>query len=272
METILSELKEQFSKEELHTHLDQNKVVSFCNEATKLLMLDYYCPEYDDTELNEHYKEARRLLDDILSGLIESSSKISDSFFCSLPRLRKILNTSIDAIFEGDPASVSKQQIVLEYPGFEAILYYRIAHEFYTLSLPLLSRSISEIVHHNTGIDINPGATIGDYFFIDHGTGIVIGETAIIGNHVKLYQGVTLGALSLSKGRILKGSKRHPTVEDYVTIYSNAAIFGGDTIIGEHSTIGGDVYLTHSVDPYSIVLQTDKNLTILKNNTGKKNA
>lgn len=266
MEKILSELKDQFSKEELRTHLDPKKVSSFCDEVTKLLMLDYYCPEYDEAILKKHYDEARKLLDEILSGLVSSSFTISNSFFSSLPRLRKILNTSIDAIFEGDPASVSKQQIVLEYPGFEAILYYRIAHEFYVLSLPLLSRSISEIAHHSTGIDINPGAKIGDYFFIDHGTGIVIGETALIGNHVKLYQGVTLGALSLSKGRILKGSKRHPTVEDYVTIYSNAAIFGGDTVIGKHSTIGGDVYLTHSIDPNCIVLQTDKNLTIVKNN------
>ncbi len=128
----------------------------------------------------------------------------------------------------------------------------------------MIARFISETAHHHTGIDINPGAEIGDYFFIDHGTGIVIGETAIIGNHVKLYQGVTLGALSLSKGRNLVGKKRHPTVEDDVTIYSNAAIFGGTTIIGKGSTIGGDVYLTHSIEPYSIVLQTDENLTILK--------
>ncbi len=263
MEKMLSKLKDEFSKEEGKTHLDQEEVRKFCKEITGLLMLDYYLPDYEDKDLEMRYENAKSLLDHLLSGLVPSdSSTISQSFFLSLPQLRRTLNTSIDAIFEGDPASVSKQQIVLEYPGFEAILYYRIAHEFYTLSLPLLSRSISEISHHHTGIDINPGATIGDYFFIDHGTGIVVGETAIIGNHVKLYQGVTLGALSLSKGRVLMGSKRHPTVEDSVTIYSNAAIFGGDTVIGEHSTIGGDVYLTHSVDPYSIVLQTDKNLTI----------
>ncbi len=264
MEKILAELKDQFNKEDVTTHLCQDDVLSFCDEVSVLLMLDYYYPEYTEADLVKHYNKAKELLSLLLSGLKSvSKNDIVDSFFNHLPSLRKTLNTSIDAIFEGDPASVSKQQIVLEYPGFEAILYYRIAHEFYLLRLPLLSRSISEIAHHHTGIDINPGATIGDYFFIDHGTGIVIGETAIIGNHVKLYQGVTLGALSLSKGRDLQGLKRHPTVEDYVTIYSNAAIFGGDTVIGTHSTIGGDVYLTHSVNPYSIVLQTDKNLTIL---------
>lgn len=272
MEKILSELKEQFNQEEVTTHLCQNEVSSFCEEVTFLLMLDYYNPEYKEEDLIEHYKKAKELLNQLLSGLVSvSKNEIIDAFFQGLPSIRKTLNTSIDAIFVGDPASVSKQQIVLEYPGFEAILFYRIAHEFYLLHLPLLSRSISEIAHHHTGIDINPGATIGDYFFIDHGTGIVIGETAIIGNHVKLYQGVTLGALSLSKGRDLKGTKRHPTVEDYVTIYSNAAIFGGNTVIGTHSTIGGDVYLTHSVKPYSIVLQTDKNLTILTNDQHKSN-
>ncbi len=272
MEKILSELKEQFNQEDVTTHLCQNEVSSFCEEVTFLLMLDYYYPEYKEEDLIEHYTKAKELLNQLLSGLkFISKNETIEAFFKRLPYIRKTLNTSIEAIFVGDPASVSKQQIVLEYPGFEAILFYRIAHEFYLLHLPLLSRSISEIAHHHTGIDINPGATIGDYFFIDHGTGIVIGETALIGNHVKLYQGVTLGALSLSKGRDLQGMKRHPTVEDYVTIYSNAAIFGGDTVIGTHSTIGGDVYLTHSVKPYSIVLQTDKNLTILTNEPHKKN-
>lgn len=272
MEKILSELKEQFNQEDVTTHLCQNEVSSFCEEVTFLLMLDYYYPEYKEEDLIEHYTKAKALLNQLLSGLkFISKNETIEAFFKRLPYIRKTLNTSIEAIFVGDPASVSKQQIVLEYPGFEAILFYRIAHEFYLLHLPLLSRSISEIAHHHTGIDINPGATIGDYFFIDHGTGIVIGETALIGNHVKLYQGVTLGALSLSKGRDLQGMKRHPTVEDYVTIYSNAAIFGGDTVIGTHSTIGGDVYLTHSVKPYSIVLQTDKNLTILTNEQHKKN-
>lgn len=140
---------------------------------------------------------------------------------------------------------------------------YRIAHEFYLGGFQLIARYISEKAHRHTGIDINPGAQIGDYFFIDHGTGIVIGETTIIGKNVKLYQGVTLGALSLSKGRGLLGKKRHPTVLDNVTIYSNAAIFGGDTVIGKDSVIGGDVYLTHSVPDNSVVLQTDKDLTIV---------
>ena len=265
MNEIIRELKEQFNDDKKQIVLDSNIVTDFCIKTTSLLMMDYLNPKYNDDDLESRYFESSSLLNKILSGLlIADKEEIKNQFFSVLPRLRKTLNTSIDAILEGDPASLSKQQIVLEYPGFEAILYYRIAHEFYSLSLPLLARSISELAHHHTGIDINPGATIGDHFFIDHGTGIVIGETAVIGNHVKLYQGVTLGALSLKKGRDLMGKKRHPTVEDYVTIYSNAAIFGGNTVIGEHSTIGGDVYLTHSVDPYSIVLQSDKDLTIIK--------
>ena len=170
----------------------------------------------------------------------------------------------LEAAFVGDPAAKSKSEIICSYPGFLAVFIYRAAHILYEAGVPLIPRIMTEYAHSRTGIDINPGATIGDYFFIDHGTGIVIGETAVIGNNVKLYQGVTLGALSLAKGRELQGKKRHPTVEDNVTIYSNAAIFGGDTVIGEGSIIGGNVYLTHGVPPKSIVKQTDEDLTIIQ--------
>ncbi len=262
---MIEELEKQFHRDGKDILFNREKVLSFLRNARILLTFDYERPNYTKEELQKQFSLTRSELDFVLTDLeVSEREKTLESVFSSFPEIRRSLNTTIEALLEGDPASASRQQIVLEYPGFEAILSYRIAHVFSLLKLPMIARFISETAHHHTGIDINPGATIGDYFFIDHGTGIVIGETAIIGNHVKLYQGVTLGALSLSKGRDLVGKKRHPTVEDDVTIYSNAAIFGGETIIGKGSTIGGDVYLTHSIEPYSIVLQTDTNLTILK--------
>ncbi len=258
----LLELENQFEKDSSIKSFNKNVIDSFLTHVSLLLMFDYQKNGYSHDDIEALYETVSSELETILKDQNEKES-FKNEFLSSLPEIRRSLNTSIDAILEGDPASESKQQIVLMYPGFEAILNYRIAHEFYKANLQLIARYISEKAHRHTGIDINPGATIGDYFFIDHGTGIVIGETAIIGEHVKLYQGVTLGALSLSKGRHLAGKKRHPTVEDNVTIYSNAAIFGGDTIIHKGSVIGGDVYLTHSVDENSIVLQTDKNLTII---------
>ncbi len=261
---MLEELEKQFHKDENILRLNETLVSSFAKNIRELIIFDYIKPNYTKEELNDLYNLVEKEFESILEETKLNNNNTKELFLSKIPNIRKRLNTTIDAIYEGDPAALNKQQIVLNYPGFEAILYYRVAHELYILGLSFVARFISELTHHSTGIDINPGATIGDFFFIDHGTGIVIGETSVIGDHVKIYQGVTLGALSLSKGRSLQGTRRHPTVEDYVTIYSNAAIFGGDTIIGHHSTIGGDVYLTHSVEPYSIVLQTDKNLIITK--------
>lgn len=173
------------------------------------------------------------------------------SFFNSIPEMYRILNTDLDAILEGDPAARTKFEIIRAYPGFYAISFYRIAHKLAELEIPLLPRILTEYAHSKTGIDIHPGAEIGEYFCIDHGTGIVIGETTIIGNHVKIYQGVTLGALSVDKA--MSFIKRHPTVEDHAVIYSGATILGGDTIIGHHSIIGGNVWLTKSVPPYTTV-------------------
>lgn len=172
-------------------------------------------------------------------------------FFSELPELYRILNTDIDAILDGDPAAQSRFEIIRAYPGFYSISFYRIAHALLRLDIALLPRIITEWAHGQTGIDIHPGAIIGEHFFIDHGTGIVIGETCTIGNHVKLYQGVTLGALSVDKS--LANLKRHPTVENNVIIYSGATILGGETIIGHHSIIGGNVWLTKSIPPYSTV-------------------
>lgn len=182
-----------------------------------------------------------------LAKCLNAEPKKIDKFFATLPSLKEILLTDIEMTFMSDPACESRQEIILTYPGFYAIFVHRIAHELYKLDIPLIPRMMSEIAHSKTGIDIHPGAQIGPHFFIDHGTGIVIGETAIIGHHVKIYQGVTLGAISLSAGRKMRGEKRHPTVGNYVTIYSGASILGGETLIGDQTTIGSNVFLTHSV-------------------------
>ncbi|MDR0223290.1 MAG: serine acetyltransferase [Oscillospiraceae bacterium] len=168
-------------------------------------------------------------------------------FLKKIPAIREYLLTDVEAAYEGDPAAYSKAEIIISYPGIFAVTVQRIARELYLLSVPLIPRMMTEQAHGVTGIDIHPGASIGKYFFIDHGTGIVIGETAVIGNHVKIYQGVTVGALSTRGGQLLKGVKRHPTIEDYVTIYSGASILGGSTVIGENTVIGGNAFVTKSV-------------------------
>ena len=170
-----------------------------------------------------------------------------------IPEIRRQIQLDVIATFNGDPAAKSNEEVVLSYPGLEAILVYRIAHFLYKSGVPIIPRIMSEHVHGKTGIDIHPGATIGESFFIDHGTGVVVGETCIIGNNVKIYQGVTLGALSVKKN--LQNKKRHPTIEDDVTIYANATILGGETVIGRGSTIGGNTWVTESVPPESVITQ-----------------
>ena len=197
---------------------------------------------------------------------IESrADEILSSFLSKLPQLRRVLWTDIDAAYEGDPAAKSYEEIILAYPALEAIAIYRMAHELYD-KVPLVPRIMTEWAHSRTGIDIHPGAKIGSHFFIDHGTGVVIGETSEIGSHVKLYHGVTLGARSFQKdehGKIKKGGKRHPKVEDEVTIYPNSTILGGETVIGARSTIGGNVFLVQSVPPDSLVYYEEKQLRIM---------
>jgi len=174
-----------------------------------------------------------------------------NGFFAELPAIRATLETDIDAAFLGDPAAKSLEEIILAYPGLQAIMVHRLAHFLWRQEVPLIPRMMSEIVHSKTGIDIHPGAEIGESFFIDHGTGVVIGETTVIGKNVKLYQGVTLGALSVKKE--LAGKKRHPTIEDNVTIYAHTTILGGDTVIGRDSVIGGNVWITRPVPPGSTI-------------------
>ena len=190
------------------------------------------------------------------------TQELCEEIIKELPEVQKMLAKDVQAGFEGDPAAKSKEEIVFSYPGFYAIFVYRIAHLLYAKNIPYIPRMMTEYAHGKTGIDIHPGATIGEYFFIDHGTGVVIGETAIIGSRVKIYQGVTLGALSLRKGQLLAGTKRHPTVENNVTIYSGASVLGGETVIGEGAVIGGNVFLTESVEKGSKVSVKDRELVI----------
>lgn len=185
-----------------------------------------------------------------------SADETAEEFFCKLPEIHRKLWMDAEAINRGDPASESVEEVVLAYPGFLAIAIYRIAHEFYLLGVPILPRLLTEYAHQLTGIDIHPGARIGTPFFIDHGTGIVIGETTVIGDNVKLYQGVTLGALSVDK--MLANTKRHPTIEHNVIIYAQAVILGGDTVVGHDSIVGGNSWLTKSVPPYSFVYHETK--------------
>jgi len=176
---------------------------------------------------------------------------VVDEFFEELPKIRIIMSKDLEAAVRGDPAAMSADEVILSYPGFQAIVVHRIAHFFYSRQVPLIPRMMSELIHRRTGIDIHPGALIGESFFIDHGTGVVFGETTVIGKNVKIYQGVTLGALSVKKGE--SGKKRHPTIEDDVTIYANATILGGDTVIGKGSVIGGSMWIVQSVPANSKV-------------------
>lgn len=183
------------------------------------------------------------------SGVKEKAEKIVCEVVSTIPAIRRMIKLDVEAAFQGDPAAKSHEEVILSYPCLEAILVHRLAHELWIRSVPLIPRMMSEYIHSKTGIDIHPGATIGEYFFIDHGTGVVIGETTKIGNNVKLYQGVTLGALSVKK--VEGDKKRHPTIEDNVTIYAGATILGGDTVIGEGSVVGGNVWILTSVPPHS---------------------
>ena len=229
---------------------------SFVNDLLQLLFPHFSESEYfNSNEIESKIYLLRRNLNMILTSLNgklkNDANKYANDFFEKLPLIYKKLYKDAETIYEGDPAAESLDEVILAYPGFFAIAIYRIAHELYNLKIPLLPRVLSEYAHQITGIDIHPGAKIGTSFFIDHGTGIVIGETTSIGKNVKIYQGVTLGALSVQKE--LAKKKRHPTIEDDVIIYSNAVILGGSTTIGKGSIIGGNVWLTRSIPPSSIV-------------------
>ncbi len=206
--------------------------------------------------------------------LRKKAHDISGRFFAGIPDIRALLKTDVEAAYAGDPAARSLEEIVLAYPGLEAVAIQRVAHLLHRENVPLLPRMMTEWAHSRTGIDIHPGAMIGSHFFIDHGTGVVIGETCVIGNRVKLYHGVTLGARSFQKdekGEILRGTKRHPEVEDDVVIYPNGIILGGDTVIGARSTIGANVFLMKSIPPDTLLVRGEQVQTRL-DKKGRKSA
>lgn len=214
-----------------------------------------------DDETGEHH-----------TGHQQQARDLVCQFLGELPKIRLLLQTDVEAAYEGDPAAKNFDEIILAYPCIEAIAIQRSAHCLYELDVPLIPRIMTEYAHNLTGIDIHPGATIGTHFFIDHGTGVVIGETCVIGNHVKLYHGVTLGARNFPKdenGRIVKGNKRHPNVEDHVVVYPHATVLGGKTTIGARSTIGANVFLRESVPPDSFVTNVGEELNLINKVTGQ---
>ena len=250
-------LKEILSKQSQREPVPSNKIIA--GWALELIFILY--PELsqytypDEDSIKSSFVKLEAQLVQIMNATKACSNcnneAISKTFFTDLPSIYFLLNTDIQAIHSGDPAAHTLFEVVRAYPGFYALCFYRIANKLHQLQVPLLPRILTEYAHSKTGIDIHPAATIGEYFMIDHGTGIVIGETAVIGKNVKIYQGVTLGALSINKSMALQ--KRHPTIEDNVVIYSGATILGGDTLIGAGSVIGGNVWLTKSVPQGSLV-------------------
>lgn len=269
-DNCLDELNESFkngviSNElwEYRVQVDKNEVIEIIKETRDLMFPNYFRNRNLDiyskkSELHQLYsrlnRQVRIALENDLkqdaSVIEEMSNSICLEFVKEIPKIQKLLLKDAEATFFGDPAVSCVEEIIISYPGFWATMVYRIAHVLYS-KVSILPRIMCEYAHSRTGIDINPGAQIGEYFFIDHGTGVVIGETSIIGNNVKIYQGVTLGALSTRKGCELKNVKRHPTIEDNVVIYSGASILGGDTVIGSGTVISGNAFVTTSVPPES---------------------
>ena len=195
--------------------------------------------------------------------LAAGAADLTTRFLATLPEVRDLLSTDIEAAYNGDPAALSREEVIVSYPFVEAVAVQRLAHRLYLAAIPLIPRIMTEWAHGRTGMDLHPGARIGTHFFVDHCTGTVVGETAVIGNHVKMYQGVGLVARSLSGGQALRGQKRHPTLEDRVTIYAGATIMGGDTVVGAGSTVGASVFLTHSVPANSLVLSEEAQVKVL---------
>ncbi|MCK5114483.1 MAG: serine acetyltransferase [Phycisphaerae bacterium] len=301
-EEQLSDLTKQLQKSyRKHQHIQRvdeaclpshERIVAVVEEIRQLLFPGYFGhKELTEENLQYHIgnllaRTGRELAEQIFNCLAKSpclnchkgvrsdpeADRIVGKFLAKLPDIRAALAMDADAFLDGDPAAKNHDEIIYCYPGFYAITIYRIAHELLALDVPLMPRIMSEHAHSITGADIHPGANIGERFFIDHATGVVIGETTKIGNNVKIYQGVTLGAKSFpkdAKGRVIKGTKRHPTIENNVTIYPNATILGGETVIGRGSTIGGNVYILESVAPNSLVIQESPELQVLQKPKGK---
>ena len=249
---------------------DRQEIVKVIHELQAMLFPMAFRREYPDMADETLLSRALyRLRDQLVTAMrfqnlqkeayTETADAICTKFAGRLPEIKRLLTLDVEALYEGDPAASCREEVMITYPGFRAISIYRIAHELHILQTPLIPRIMTEYAHEKTGIDIHPGAAIGEYFFIDHGTGIVIGETTTIGDHVKLYQGVTLGARSFEldeNGNPVKKIKRHPDIGNHVVIYANATILGGDTVIGDGCVIGGNTWLTHSVPAGSTVAYT----------------
>ena len=269
-------------RREVSTQIDEKAVIGVVQKLLRILFPGYYrkksySPHDDEQNLSFFIEEIEFQLTRQIAGVLRGQQddgnvdepavrrealRIVLAFLHRIPALRELVNTDLEATFDGDPAAKSMEEIVLAYPGLLAITIYRIAHELFLLRVPLIPRMMTEYAHGRTGVDIHPGATIGRYFFIDHATGVVIGETSVIGEHVKIYQGVTIGALSTRGGQKLKEVKRHPTIEDNVTIYSGASILGGETVIGRNSVIGGNSFITRSIKPNTRVSIKNQELQI----------
>mgnify|MGYP002512048446 FL=1 len=283
VDTILRDYQQDRSvdKMDLFRHPDKDVIIDM---VTKLLQIIY--PGYFRDKRLRIYTARHNLsmlIEDVMYNLnkqitlvLETSmapdsaeaeaQRISLEFFSRIPAVRALAQTDLEAAYDGDPAATSHDEIIFCYPGLFAITVYRLAHELYGLNVPMIPRIMTEYAHSLTGIDIHPGASIGDHFFIDHGTGIVIGETTVIGKYVKIYQGVTLGGLSTRGGQSLRGKKRHPTIEDNVTIYAGASILGGDTVVGRNSVIGANAFITASIPPCSTVTNQEQSLRISHRN------
>ena len=242
-------------------HPDKDVIIDMIDKLRRIVFPGYFLEKTYRIYNAKH--NLSMLIEDVMFNLnqqinlvvrdSQKSQEICLEFFRNIPKVRALVQTDLEAAFEGDPAASGKEEIVFSYPGLFAITVYRLAHVLQELGVPMIPRIMTEYAHSVTGIDIHPGATIGEHFFIDHGTGIVVGETTVIGRGVKIYQGVTLGALSTRGGQSLRGKRRHPTIEDNVTIYAGASILGGDTVIGRDSVIGSNAFITQSVAPNTTV-------------------
>ena len=251
-------------------HPDKDVIIDIIDKLRRIVFPGYFLEKTYRIYNAKH--NLSMLIEDVMFNLNqqislvlqdgERSQEICLEFFRSIPKVRALVQTDLQAAYDGDPAASGKEEIVFSYPGLFAITVYRLAHVLQALGVPMIPRIMTEYAHSVTGIDIHPGATIGENFFIDHGTGIVVGETTVIGNGVKVYQGVTLGALSTRGGQSLRGKRRHPTIEDNVTIYAGASILGGDTVIGQNSVIGSNAFITESIAPNTTVTIKNQELQL----------
>ena len=271
VDAILQDYQQQrhIDKLEMLRNPDKDAVINIIEKLRRIVF-----PGYFRDKNFRSYNSRNQLsviIEDTMIHLVKQISRVYESmgepaeeakthaarqsmeFFKAIPQIRAMVQTDLQAAYDGDPAATGMAEIIFAYPGLFAITVYRLAHVLYTLNVPILPRIMTEYAHSVTGIDIHPGATIGEYFFIDHGTGIVVGETTVIGKGVKIYQGVTLGGLSTRGGQSLRGKRRHPTIEDNVTIYANASILGGNTVIGHDCVIGANSFITQSVAPCTTV-------------------